>query len=263
MSNEMFQLLENYDGIIIFATNLVADFDKAFKSRILAFIEFKQPDYEARKKLIKTMIPSKLPLHPEFTDDSIGILAEISDGFCGREIRKAMLTTLAEGAMKGVEVFTIDEFRAGFSSVKEETLAVDKSAGGEIGGNLIFDFINECSIGSAIMDVCQYVAWQRGELTSGQKAELLRIARYLNVEAPDLTISYANKDLNDSIAKIQENHREAESLRYVCEVLANSETDADEFKAELAHLAERLNVVDNGVYLEYFNTLKSLFANLS
>ena len=263
MSNEMFQLLENYDGIIIFATNLVADFDKAFKSRILAFIEFRQPDYEARKKLIKTMIPSKLPLHPEFTDDSIGILAEISDGFCGREIRKAMLTTLAEGAMKGVEVFTIDEFGAGFSSVKEETLAVDKSAGGEIGGNLIFDFINECSIGSAIMDVCQYAAWQRGELTSGQKAELLRIARYLNVEAPDLTISYANKDLNDSIAKIQENHREAESLRYVCEVLANSETDADEFKAELAHLAERLNVVDNGVYLEYFNTLKSLFANLS
>lgn len=262
MSNEMFQLLENYDGIIIFATNLVADFDKAFKSRILAFIEFKQPDYEARKKLIKTMIPSKLPLHPEFTDESIGILSEISDGFCGREIRKAMLTTLAEGAMKGVEVFTIDEFRAGFTSVKEENLAVDQSAGGEIGGNLIFDFINECSIGNAIMDVCQYAAWQSEELTPGEKIELLRIARYLNVDAPDLTISYAHKDLNDSVAKILEEHREVETLRYVCEVLAKSEIDVEEFTSNVTIIAGKLNIVDFGVYIEYFNALKSLFANL-
>ena len=258
MSNEMFQLLENYDGIIIFATNLVADFDKAFKSRILAFVEFKQPDCEARKKLIKVMIPSKLPLGPEFTDASIDELAELSEGFCGREIRKAMLTTLAEGAMKGVETFTIDEFRAGFSSVKEETLSVEKSANGEIGSNLIVDFMNECTIGGAIMDVCQYAAWQNKDLTVGHKTELLKIARYLNVESPDLSISYENKDLDESIDKIIENSREHECLKYSCDVMAHSEMDDEEVEGLLNHLCIRLGCSDSRLYAEYVSSLKML-----
>jgi len=258
MSNEMFQLLENYDGIIIFATNLVADFDKAFKSRILAFVEFKQPDCEARKKLIKVMIPSKLPLHQDFTDASIDELAEMSDGFCGREIRKAMLTTLAEGAMKGVEVFTLDEFHAGFSSVKEETLSVEKSANGEIGSNLIVDFMNECTIGSAIMDVCQYAAWQNKDLTVGQKTELLKIARYLNVESPDLSVSYENKDLHESLEKIIENGREHECLKYSCEVIAHSEMEDVDAGSLLNHLCVCLRCSDSRPYTEYVKSLKMI-----
>ena len=258
MSNEMFQLLENYDGIIIFATNLVADFDKAFKSRILAFVEFKQPDCEARKKLIKAMIPSKLPLHREFSDTSIDELAEMSEGFCGREIRKAMLTTLAEGAMKGVEAFTCEEFRAGFASVKEDTQAVEKSAGGEIGGNMIVDFMNECTVGSAIMDVCQYVAWQNKELTVGQKTDLLRISRYLNVESPDLSISYEKKDLVDSIEVIMENSRGHECLKYSCEVMAHSEMDDEDASSLLNRLCVSLGCSDPEPYTEYIRSLKMI-----
>lgn len=67
MSNEMFQLLENYNGIIIFATNLVADFDKAFKSRILAFIEFTLPDEDTRARLIQVMTPRDLPMTKPLT----------------------------------------------------------------------------------------------------------------------------------------------------------------------------------------------------
>lgn len=254
MSNEMFQLLENYDGIIVFATNLVADFDKAFKSRILAFIEFMQPDLEARKKLIKGMIPSRLPLHPDFSDDAIDELARISEGFCGREIRKAMLTTLAEGAMKGVEEFTYEEFHAGFSSVRDESLAVDQSAGGEIGGSLIAEFMNECTVSGAIMDVCLYAAWQNGELTSGQKTELLRLGRYLNAGTPDFSVSYAGRNIDDSVAEIIENGREHDCLKYVCEAIAPSDLTAD----VLNGIADSLKVSDFSAYENYVGALKSV-----
>lgn len=143
MSNEMFQLLENYNGVIIFATNLVTDFDKAFKSRILAFIEFAEPDHDTRKRLIEIMIPKRLPMKQRLSDEELDTLAEISDGFSGREIRKAMLTTLAEGATKGVTEFTIEEFKAGFTSVRSETMAVNEEAKVEIEGSLITDFINQ------------------------------------------------------------------------------------------------------------------------
>ena len=83
MSNEMFQLLEEYDGVVVFATNLVSDFDKAFKSRILSFVEFALPDSDTRAKLIETMIPSKLPLEEPLSANIIQPLANCSDGFSG------------------------------------------------------------------------------------------------------------------------------------------------------------------------------------
>ena len=89
------------------------------------------------------MIPKRLPMKQRLSDEELDTLAEISDGFSGREIRKAMLTTLAEGATKGVTEFTIEEFKAGFSSVRSETMAVNEEAKVEIEGSLITDFINQ------------------------------------------------------------------------------------------------------------------------
>lgn len=143
MSNEMFQLLENYNGVIIFATNLVTDFDKAFKSRILAFIEFVEPDHDTRKKLIDIMIPKRLPMLHRLTDEELDTLATISEGFSGREIRKAVLTTLADGATNGVSQFTVKEFEVGFNSVKAENLAIDQQANTDIDSNLITGFLNQ------------------------------------------------------------------------------------------------------------------------
>lgn len=113
MSNEMFQLLENYNGIIIFATNLVADFDKAFKSRILSFVEFTLPDEDTRARLIQVMTPRDLPMAKPLTLEELKKLAAAIDGFSGREIRKGMLTVLSDGAMRGIKSFTFEDFVRG------------------------------------------------------------------------------------------------------------------------------------------------------
>lgn len=52
MSNELYQLIEDYNGCIIFASNLITDFDPAVISRIIEPVEFKLPDKETRIKII-------------------------------------------------------------------------------------------------------------------------------------------------------------------------------------------------------------------
>lgn len=71
--------LEKFDGVVIFTTNLLNNYDEAFKRRILASVEFKMPDEEGRKAIFDIHLPKKMPLEEgvnsevlakEFTDVS-------------------------------------------------------------------------------------------------------------------------------------------------------------------------------------------------
>ena len=99
MSNELFQLLEDYNGCVIFASNHITDFDPAVISRIIEPIEFGLPDKAARIKILKKLIPVGLPLQ-DFGDNEYEKLAESIDGFSGRDIRKAVLICNADAAYK-------------------------------------------------------------------------------------------------------------------------------------------------------------------
>lgn len=46
LRSQMLILLEEHSGVVIFATNLVSNFDKAFQSRILKHIKFDLPNEE-------------------------------------------------------------------------------------------------------------------------------------------------------------------------------------------------------------------------
>lgn len=223
MSNEMFQLLENHNGVIIFATNMVTDFDKAFKSRILAFVEFSLPDHDTRKKLIRTMIPKKVPLMREFSEEEISKLAELSEGFSGREIRKSILTALAEGAMQGTEHFSIREFEVGFNNVKEDTDAIDRCSPHTISGDIVADFLNTADVNRHILDICLFVGWQNDKPNSHQMSLLLNLANILRCDKPDFSVSYAEKNLDDAIKNVVENERMEETLRYCTELISYAE----------------------------------------
>ncbi|WP_294403190.1 ATP-binding protein [uncultured Clostridium sp.] len=54
--------LEKFSGVVIFTTNLLENYDEAFKRRILASVEFKIPDEKGRKAIFDVHIPEKLPL---------------------------------------------------------------------------------------------------------------------------------------------------------------------------------------------------------
>lgn len=88
--SQMLTLLEQHDGVVLFATNLVSNFDNAFNSRIQKHLIFELPNKEARIKIIKSLIPEKLPLSSPITDEDLSKASEYADGFNGREIKNAI-----------------------------------------------------------------------------------------------------------------------------------------------------------------------------
>lgn len=57
----MLMELEKFDGIVIFTTNLVSNYDEAFKRRILTSIKFDLPDESAREKIWSIYLNRGLP----------------------------------------------------------------------------------------------------------------------------------------------------------------------------------------------------------
>lgn len=111
LRSQMLILLEEFSGIVIFATNLVTNFDTAFESRILKHIYFSLPDKEARAAIIQNMLPQELPKDETFTKESILQESEEIEGLSGREIKNAILDMLLSKASDSVGnvVFSIDD----------------------------------------------------------------------------------------------------------------------------------------------------------
>lgn len=124
MSNELFQLLENHSGCVIFATNLLTDIDKAFKSRIVDTIYFPLPDKEGRINMLKKMCLPSILNKVFNTDEELKDFAEQLEGFSGRDLRKSILLTFAEVSAEVAEVgsenfiWSVDRFKVGFDDVR-------------------------------------------------------------------------------------------------------------------------------------------------
>lgn len=91
--------LERFNGIAIFATNFAKNYDEAFRSRISHHIHFDLPDLDGRKKIWSKMLVDQIPLL-EPKEDVIQAVAELSDGFSGREIRTCMRLVLPKALLE-------------------------------------------------------------------------------------------------------------------------------------------------------------------
>lgn len=133
LRSQMLIMLEEHAGVVIFATNLVANFDKAFESRILRHIKFELPNEEARIAIIKKMIPSKLPMPEPLNEEQLKELSKITDGFSGRELKNAILDTLLAKATKDQAgaVFEFDDFKNSFEAKKKEMDTLEKEMEGD------------------------------------------------------------------------------------------------------------------------------------
>lgn len=101
MRSQLLISLERFEGIVIFATNLVVNYDHAFLTRLIS-VEFTKPDESARKRIwevhIKPVGPSKLniPLSDDVDIDELAVKYE----FCGREIKKAVVSACIKAAIE-------------------------------------------------------------------------------------------------------------------------------------------------------------------
>ncbi|MDF2544650.1 MAG: ATPase [Herbinix sp.] len=107
--------LERFDGIVVFTTNLLSNYDDAFRRRILSSVEFMLPDKDGRKAIWETHIPKELPLEPEVTCE---ILAERYDGISGADIKDIVLFAAIIGAQRKASNLKLDDFEKSHTYIK-------------------------------------------------------------------------------------------------------------------------------------------------
>lgn len=100
MSNELYTLIENFNGCIVFASNHIKDFDQAVISRIIEPIEFKLPDFKSRIAILDKMLQDEFPIQGGKSQDTLERLAEATEGFSGRDLRKTIQISHAYIAWK-------------------------------------------------------------------------------------------------------------------------------------------------------------------
>ena len=117
MRSQLLISLEHFSGIVIFATNLVVNYDKAFLSRLIS-IEFKIPDCEARKAIWEQHVNGtgiKIPLSD---DVNINELAERYE-FCGRDIKKSVLDACVSCLRQGRATVSQEDFLKACAKTKD------------------------------------------------------------------------------------------------------------------------------------------------
>lgn len=131
LRSKLLQLLEDHSGVVIFCTNLLKNYDKAFESRILSNIKFELPDHDCRKRLIRQKIPTKVPFREGevLEDEDLSRLADICDGLSGREIKNAVLRTLCLAAHEGRTDFLLMDFADGFEQMQDQVRQLQEERG--------------------------------------------------------------------------------------------------------------------------------------
>jgi ATP-dependent Zn protease len=102
--NVLLRELEDFNGVVIFATNLAANFDPAFERRIRTHVRFEMPGVEERERIWRVQFhPSKTPLA---RDVDFGVLAErypVSGGDIKNAVIKAAVIAAAEPGADAVK----------------------------------------------------------------------------------------------------------------------------------------------------------------
>ena len=95
--NVLLRELETFNGIVIFATNLAANFDPAFERRIRAHVLFEMPGPEERARIWELQIhPRKTPLAPDVDFRQLAERYTMTGGDIKTAVLKAAALAAAE-----------------------------------------------------------------------------------------------------------------------------------------------------------------------
>ncbi len=142
MRSQLLICLEEFKGIVIFATNLIVNYDNAFLTRLIS-VEFKSPDAATRKRIwdvhVKSSANKKLNI-PLAENVNTEELAE-KYGFAGREIRNAVISACVNVAMNERDIVKQEDFIKACDKIIEEKAgvasAIDHTTMGEKGREAI------------------------------------------------------------------------------------------------------------------------------
>lgn len=205
LRSQMLILLEEFEGVVIFATNLVSNFDQAFESRILKHINFVLPNEEARSVIIKKMIPEHLPFTEPLTTENIAALSAIMDGLSGREIKGAILECLLAKVSKEGEqsVFCYDDFEKAFQHKQDSLKALQQEKNRAKSEKIL----------QALKDKAEQEAIAAEEEKKAKQSRLIRLVAETGTYFGKCDGCYDDSEkafTNNYIANIQKNHNLSE-----------------------------------------------------
>lgn len=111
MRSELLISLEAFNGIVIFATNLVVNYDQAFLTRLIS-VEFEFPDVDCRKRIWDVHIYPQngnglnIPLDENVDTYDLAEKYELS----GREIKKAVVSACVHTIKNSRNIVTQEDF---------------------------------------------------------------------------------------------------------------------------------------------------------
>jgi SpoVK/Ycf46/Vps4 family AAA+-type ATPase len=124
--------LEQFSGVVIFATNLAANFDPAFERRIRTHILFESPGPDEREKIWKVQIHArKTPLAPDVDFAALAQRYPLTGGDIKNAVLKAAQLAIAEPGPDAEKRIAHRHFEAAVDEVLGSRRVMDQTLFGE------------------------------------------------------------------------------------------------------------------------------------
>ena len=229
--------LEMYEGVVIFATNLRENYDKAFKSRFLYEIQFEFPNEECREQIINTYIRKLEPLkNANYSTEQLQTLIKETDGLSGRDIKSLILDSLnilaykcGNGEISKTETQTlpydilldcIENRKKNKDTYKVNTDVEDdkRIIGEQLKNN--FEMEQRKKIHKILISLGYYAAWADGELQQEELEFIKSSERDLDVELPDYTDRENLPEWEQLISQIVENSVHSQAIELCSQIIS-------------------------------------------
>ena len=115
--NVLLQEIERFNGVVIFATNLAANFDPAFERRIRTHVLFEMPGAQERERIWQLQLHARTPIAEDVDFRALAERYEASGGDIRNAVLKAAMGAAAEPGADGLKVIHQRHFEEGIREV--------------------------------------------------------------------------------------------------------------------------------------------------
>jgi ATP-dependent 26S proteasome regulatory subunit len=116
--NVLLQELETFNGVVIFATNMAANFDSAFERRIRAHVLFEMPGVDERERIWRVQLhPARTPLAPDVDFRALAEAYAVSGGDIRNAVLKAAMAAAGEPGRDSDKLIHQRDFEDGIRDV--------------------------------------------------------------------------------------------------------------------------------------------------
>lgn len=229
--------LEMYEGVVIFATNLRDNYDKAFKSRFLYEIQFELPNDECRGQILESYINKLAPLkNANYSSEQLDTLIRETESLSGRDIKSLILDSLNTLAYKcyngeinkiesqplpyDILLESIKNRKKNKDSYKVNTdVEEDKRIIGEqLKNNMEME--QRKKIHKILISLGYYAAWADGELQQEELDFIKSSEIDLDIELPDYTMKNNLPEWNQIISQIKDNSLTSQAIELSSQIIS-------------------------------------------